>query len=262
MKKVLILVILLLLGILAYVLWRDNRPVAYVSPEAPTTNGQAISSTPDTKAIFEGEEDKVITEDTQYIKVNVHYPVFTNKAITDSIKRVVEEEIATFKADANIQGLSQTDKDFQFQNGSKYEITITYKVYPSTTISTVMLSIATYTGGAHGSLVLRSLNFDRAGTMVFIGDIFQPESDYLKVLSDVSRLKLKAQLGETLGAWSDDGTAPTNDNFSTFYITDPHTLHIIFQPYQVAPWVAGAPDVSFDMTTDLSSVINQDVVSH
>ena len=34
------------------------------------------------------------------------------------------------------------------------------------------------------------------------------------------------------------GTAPSEENFSTFYLTDAE-LVIVFSPYQVGPWAIG-----------------------
>ena len=110
-------------------------------------------------------------------------------------------------------------------------------------------------GGAHGGHILRSLNFREGDEQFTIGDVFKPGSGYLATLSKLSRTKLKAALGNELGNWSDDGTTPVTSNFEAFYLTE-GKLHIIFQPYQVAPWASGAPEITIDLASELKDVIS------
>jgi hypothetical protein len=90
-----------------------------------------------------------------------------------------------------------------------------------------MHKIKIRSGGAHGNLFIRTLNFERSTEGLEIGSLFTPGSNYLTKLSELSRPKLKADLKENLGNWSDDGTSPITKNFEAFYLT-PGKLHIIF----------------------------------
>ncbi len=206
--------------------------------------------------VLNGEEAREIKSDEQYISIDAKYPKFSDSNISKSVKDFVVSSIASFKIENNIDNLTQTDKDFIFQNGAKYQYNVDYKTYTTDTLGTVVVLMANYTGGAHGNLVVKSLNYNNNSQQLTIGDLFQPESDYLTRLSEISRQKLPAVLGDNIGAWSDDGTAPTSDNFQTFYMKDKNTLNIVFQPYQVAPWVAGSPEISIDIPSELSDIIN------
>lgn len=259
MKKLPWVIILVLLGVIAWFAFggKKDSPVEEIpgTPIAPVVDKTPESSGP----IFAGEEGKSIVEESQYMKVDAQYPAFTNASVSKLAKEFVQNQLAQFKADANLEALSQADKDFVFQNGSKYEFDTTYKIYQSDQVSTIVFSIATYTGGAHGGLVLRSLNVTPDGRLITIGDLFTSGSNYLTKLSELSRTKLKASLKDNAGEWFEDGITPISQNFETFYITDGNTLHIIFQPYQVGPWVAGAPEITIDIQTELQGIINEDI---
>ncbi len=253
--------VIVLLGVIGFMAFgskkdtvvEDDRgtPVAPILDEVPQSSGH----------IFDGEEEKAITESNQYLKVDAKYPAFENKDISEIVEDFVQTQLAQFKSETNIDDMSQSEKDFLFQNGSKYEFSTTYKIYETENLSTVLFSISTYTGGAHNSLVLRSLNFNDQGKTITIGDLFQPESNYLSELSTLSRTKLKASLKDNSAEWFTDGTTPITSNFETFYLTDENILHIVFQPYQVAAWVAGAPEITIDIKTELKDVISSDFVN-
>lgn len=255
MKKLLIVLNIVFLGVIAYlIITREKEPVVEIS----ATKNQTIAPGDDVippGPLLTGEEEKTISEETDYVKIIAKYPSFKNKGKSEYIERVVREEINDFKEDSGLNNISKTNDDAAFPNGTKYEFNTTYKVYSTENTATIVLSIYTYTGGAHGNLFIRTLNFERSTEGLEIGSLFTPGSNYLTKLSELSRPKLKADLKENLGNWSDDGTSPITKNFEAFYLT-PGKLHIIFQPYQVAPWVSGAPEISFDIKDELGGVIS------
>lgn len=262
MKKLPWIIIIVLIGVIGFMAFgskKDKVPEGNTgSVVAPTDTTTPQSSGP----TLDGEEEKTITESNQYLKVDAKYPAFKNEDISGAVKDFVQAQLAQFKSETNIDGMSQTDKDFLFQNGSKYEFSTTYKIYEAENLSTVLFSISTYTGGAHNSLILRSLNFNTDGQRITIGDLFEPESNYLSKISELSRTKLKASLKDNSAEWFTDGTTAVSKNFETFYLTDENMLHIVFQPYQVAAWVAGAPEISINMETELGDIISGEYLSN
>lgn len=260
MRKLPWILVIVLLGVIGYLLlWeKRDRPTETEPGQTPSVFEPQISTEPD--IILDGEEEKSISEETEYLKINARYPAFKDKGKSDYIVRVIREEISNFRENSGIDKMSQSDKDFIFQSGAKYEFNTTYKIYETENVASVVFDISTYTGGAHGGLVVRSLNFNRSTENLTIGDLFEPGSNYLSKLSEISRTKLRANLKENLGNWSDDGTTPISKNFETFYLTE-GKLHIIFQPYQVAPWVAGAPEITIDLETELKDVISSDFIN-
>ena len=74
-------------------------------------------------------------------------------------------------------------------------------------------------------------------------DIFENVDKALEIMSDASRKELAIRLG---GGREDsmihDGTVPVAENFSALALV-PGGVRVYFQPYQVAPWAAGAQRV-------------------
>jgi hypothetical protein len=80
-----------------------------------------------------------------------------------------------------------------------------------------------------------TLNYDlRTGTVLALKDMFKPDADYLKALSDYSIQVLKKAGKLQIPA----GAEPTAENYSRWNI-DYKGLRITFDDSQVAPHVAG-----------------------
>lgn len=81
-----------------------------------------------------------------------------------------------------------------------------------------------------------TLLFDRKDKKILaIDDLFKPDSDYLNVLSSLSRDKLKAKLGKAYNqTLVNKGTQPNNANFQEFKVNKKHHLVLLFEPGQVA----------------------------
>ena len=113
--------------------------------------------------------------------------------------------------------------------------------------SLVQLSLSSYTfpaGAAHGVSGLVTLAFlPASGTELQLGDLFRPGSDWLGLLSRMSRQLLTRQLG-TLSdpSFIDPGTTAKAANFAGWALT-PWGLSITFGDYQVAPYAAGTPEI-------------------
>jgi len=113
-----------------------------------------------------------------------------------------------------------------------YEVTNASKDFIS-----VLFSFYEYAGGAHPNTTTESFNYDlNRNAPVRLADLFTPNSNYLKVISDYSVRELK-KLDTVTNA--EDGAGPKIENFHSWNIT-PAGLKITFDPYQVGPYVAGA----------------------
>ncbi|EKD70335.1 MAG: Endo-1,4-beta-xylanase-like protein [uncultured bacterium] len=98
------------------------------------------------------------------------------------------------------------------------------------------------TGLAHPTHYHRVLNFDfETGAALQLEDLFLPESNYLGVISDYSRLVLSKKLKNHRNNLT-VGTAPIADNFKNWNI-NPSGLRITFDESQVAPYIFGTQTV-------------------
>ena len=116
-----------------------------------------------------------------------------------------------------------------------YEITAASKDFIS-----ALFSFYAYTGGAHPNTVTESFNYDlNRNVAINLADLFTPNSNYLKVISDYAIKELKKL--ETV-SYAEEGAGPKIENFHSWNIR-PVGLKITFDRYQVGPYVAGEHEV-------------------
>jgi hypothetical protein len=86
---------------------------------------------------------------------------------------------------------------------------------------------------AHGMTIIKGLTFDaKNGDAYELEELFKPESDYVKVLSDIVAQQIKDRGIELLGEFT--GIRPDQD----FYIAD-KSLVLFFQLYEITPYYMG-----------------------
>ncbi len=97
-------------------------------------------------------------------------------------------------------------------------------------------------GAVHSVGGYSTVNYDlRTANMIDLSDLFLPDSDYLKVISDYCFAKLAARkVGNE--KWRKEGAGPSESNFRTWLVV-PWGLRILFSPYQVASFSEGAQEV-------------------
>ena len=116
-----------------------------------------------------------------------------------------------------------------------YEVTAANKDFIS-----ILFSFYEYTGGAHPNTTTESFNYDlNRNAAVSLADLFAPDSNYLKVISDYAIKELKKL--ETVSS-AEDGAGPKLENFHSWNIT-PAGLKITFDRYQVGAYVVGEHEV-------------------
>jgi Deacetylase PdaC/Protein of unknown function (DUF3298) len=149
-----------------------------------------------------------------------------NQAVAKLVVASVTE-FKKFAAEARKDGFSE--QDFYWDVG--YEVTAANKDFIS-----VLFHFSGYTGGAHPNTNTESFNYDlNRGAPVSLADLFTPNSNYLKVISDYAIGKLKKMES---AAWAEEGAGPEVKNFHSWNVT-PVGLKITFDSYQVGPYVAG-----------------------
>jgi hypothetical protein len=119
----------------------------------------------------------------------------------------------------------------------------------------VLASGDAYSGGAHGNPLIASFVLHRdTGRVVTMADLFADAEDGERALGEYARNALIRRRSETRPLddgelrWLKDGTAPRPENYAVFAIDGDGArpargLVLIFPPYQVAPYAAGAIEV-------------------
>lgn len=101
-----------------------------------------------------------------------------------------------------------------------------------------------YTGGAHGGTSSATVNYDlKNNRKLELADVFEPNSNYLKVLSDYSIADLKTRLKDMSDdEWINRGAAADAENYASWNLTKKGVM-ITFDQYQVAAYAAGPQTV-------------------
>lgn len=184
----------------------------------------------------------LLIENAKRPSVSLSYPVFGKKNIDKAIKFFVDNQASAYlqMANENFEAMDEESRKLaQWEMNGSFTVT-----QPSKDIVSIVFTIESYSGGAHGNYSEEVLNFDlKTDRELQFQDLFEEPSVALKLLSQYCASALKEKIGEQADAdMIAYGTYPTLANFSEIQLA-PGKVIIHFQPYQVAPWVEGAPQI-------------------
>lgn len=181
-----------------------------------------------------------------------------NAQAIEVMEQFVTSSISGFKERGNFSNLSAKDIEMMGLNqGRKQALEVTYATLMGTQSVSYIFTLVEDTFGAHPNSYYRTFTFNtKTGEGLHLDDIFTSGTDYLSVLSKISRDKLPTQLAKASNSsvssididYLKRGTTPDADNFQTWYIQGPN-LVIKFPPYQVAAYVFGAPELSIPLSS-------------
>lgn len=219
---------------------------------------------------------RVLSMDDAYVKTDIKYPYFLgasdefNLKIKNIVKVAAVEHkkmskenwqarFETQETGDNISKTPDSDED-KFSFFSDFKITQSNSSYIS-----FVLSYGGFVGGAHEYENKVSFAYDVLNQKdIQLKDLFPNNPEYLNYLSVQSNNLLVNEYAtlsederdgssdEAITAYLDniksainDGTIPTEDNFSIFTFT-PDKIKIYFSQYQVGPYSLGMPEVEID----------------
>lgn len=220
---VLIIIVLLTLG--------------YAVVRSPAEQNNTVQNS--TSTVVSVSTSTIQTETADYT-VNADYPQFGIPAVDAAIKNVIVESMDSLTTLAT--------KDQPAKNDfPKYAFDSTFtSPYVSDDIVSVRIVTSMYTGGAHGMPSVFGMNFDRrTGRELAQDDALRMIGLSLEQIAAEAKRQLTEKYGGDIIA--PEGADATPDNYQAFYITKDSVV-FIFQPYQVTPYAAGAPEVSFPRT--------------
>ena len=252
----------LVLGTLAAggVLWYLNE---HPTPIIPDHTGVATTTAPRELAA-----PQKIEEHADYYDVTGTIPSDTplkdtagdaaSQAAVDAMEQYVLTSIQSFKEQGNFDHLSPEDiKMFGFDQGRKEAFTVSYTSTEGPHSISYLFTFYEDTLGAHPNTTYHTFTFDRkTGNLLALKDLFTPGTNYLSVLSKISRATLPSQLAKAANERTGDldmayltrGTTPVAGNFENWYISG-STVVLTFPPYQVQAYVFGAPELSIPFST-------------
>lgn len=194
--------------------------------------------------------DKIIKESdkAKRSEINSRYPEIvgldpaTATKFNELMRKKATTAVEMYKADLadfSAEDIKALPPGMTLANEGSYNIALA-----NNEIISLIFSNYVFTGGAHGSTAISTVNYDlKDNREIEFGELFQPSSDYLKIISDYSINDLKPRLGDMSDAeWIGKGAAPEASNFSSWSLTKKGLL-ITFGQYQVAPYAAGLQTV-------------------
>lgn len=163
---------------------------------------------------------------TQDNMVTIDYPTvkdMESPTVQHSINRAIVSQVDKLMRD---QGYYKSQK---IEMLGWYEIKTNERGILSLTIGNYAFSYPS----AHGLTIVKGLTFDlKSGDEIELKSLFKPDSDYVKVLSDIVAQQIKDRNIALLDKFK--GIAPDQD----FYIAD-KSLVLFFQLYEITPYYMG-----------------------
>ncbi|MBD5647286.1 MAG: DUF3298 and DUF4163 domain-containing protein [Desulfovibrio sp.] len=217
-----------------------------IAQDSPAAAPEPENATPE-QALYPGVQNVHLQsggDDTP--KLSLNYPAFRVKAVDDDIRAWADSVIRSYEEE--VRGSIGPDGEKPGSYGV-WDLTGMYSLErPSPKVVSIIFNVYSYTGGAHGNLVITCRNYDLAsGKRLEFADLFKDPEKALELMSAFARESLTKSLGEE----SDEemireGTAPEMRNFGELALT-PAGVTIQFQPYQVGPWSAGPQQVEMSL---------------
>ena len=225
-----------------------QQPTAIVTPQ-PT----ATEITPDLEMVT-----RLLEEDSNSdLVVSAWYPFIQGGSDLAGVGQynqyaqdTLQNDLDAFKASlADFPEVTEIPYPSTYING--------YQVFSATSdLVSLELDMSTYVNGAaHPNPYTITINYDLSGGKpLALADLFEPGSAYLEKLSSLA----KTSLEEREMLYFEDGVQPNEENFRTWVISE-DGLTLIFDVYQVAPYVAGPQRVTIPFD-ELGDILNQEIL--
>jgi len=195
------------------------------------------------------------TEDGKGKKYHVElsYPKIRN-ASTEST-RCFNKVISDFVDSKKVEFMKDVTAG-DYDDERPFEFYVNYDVsYSDIHFISLVIYTYYYTGGAHGSTIAHSFNYDLDyNRSLKLSDLF--EGKYLNIISDYCIKEIMKDDEYADSEWVRTGAGPSAENFEAFTLND-EGLVIHFQQYQVLPYSAGMPDVLIPQSF-LKNVVRKD----
>lgn len=200
--------------------------------------------------------NRTLDQDEANFQIKADYPELQNfkkqkiqKKFNDYLQNEISQRIVDFRKHVEAWGKESLSR---LPEGMKSSLYLTYTVVQDNPelISLLFDANTYYAGAAHPNSIYFSVNFDlKKGKLIELQDLFKKKSNFLQILSDYAireLMKRRKDISSESG-WIQKGAGPDPKNYDIFNLT-PRGLMIHFNPYQVAPYVAGPQRVfiSFD----------------
>ena len=170
--------------------------------------------------------------------------------LNQAIRNLITTQVNDFKKDF------QASEERMATTGSYLETGYVVNLATNDLVS-IYFGLETYfEGAAHGNHNALVFNYDlNSGKMLSLADLFNPNSNYLDLISNYSIKALTKKLSPDPDSdWIQKGAGASEENYNNWTIT-PKGLEVTFDPYQVASYAQGPQEVVIPYSV-LKSVID------
>lgn len=219
------------------------------------TNGAKLN----TKTVAETNKPK-------RFELSAEYPEITgiDASVAAKFNQIVKNRVMKAVDEFRKGMLAQTAEDLKYlPQGTNNYIEVSYNVEAANdNFISLSFGDSEFTGGAHPNYASFTINYDlKNNRELKLADLFKPNSNYLKVISDYAVADLKKQLKEmTDDKWIKTGAGAKAENYQSWNLTDKGLL-INFDPYQVAAYAAGPQEVLIPYDALKNVLLENSVVS-
>lgn len=173
--------------------------------------------------------------------------------VNNELDKMISQMISEFAGE-----VSQLPNKTVNEKGSSIGITSEAFVSNGTFFSAQMTKFTSLAGAAHPLTTFTTFNYSIISTGILsISNLFLSNSDYLNYISNYCITQLREYAQKEGYTNIDDmitgGASPELKNFNTWSIKNDN-LDIIFNPYQVAPYVFGIQTVSIPLSNMTSMI--------
>jgi hypothetical protein len=176
-------------------------------------------------------------------RLDVYYPELTgleNPQIEQHLNARIMKQVKTMIRKQGYEENPQTTitGGFEIKNNQRDIVSLTNSHY-------------SFSGGAHGTTIQRSLTMDvKTGQVYLLKQLFKPDSDYQQRLNELIKRQIASRDLPLLSEFT--GIAPNQ----YYYIAD-KALIIYFQLYELLPYVYGFPYFVISVY-DVQDVVTED----
>jgi hypothetical protein len=177
-------------------------------------------------------------------EINIEYPELSgvNPAIAAKFNQLSKARAMKGVANFRKEMMQLTKEDLKYlPEGMNNYLETGYGIeWATNDVISIQFTDSFFTGGAHPNSASSTLNFDlKTGKEIMLADLFVPNSNYLKVISDHTIAELKTKLTEMSDdEWISNGAGANAENYASWNLTK-KGLMVNFDPYQVAAYAAG-----------------------
>ncbi len=154
--------------------------------------------------------------------------------LNQELRQFIDKEVGGFKKDFS------APEEQTFGGGSSFDSRYQVEFATNDLVSMGFILNTYFEGAAHGNYNVIVFNYDlNLGRSLSLAELFKPNSNYLKPISDYAVKALRKQLSPDPDFdWIKSGAGPEEKNYQSWNITR-KGLEVTFNPYQVASYAEG-----------------------